>query len=272
MKINQIKLERYSASIKHPYHIQDPSPWPQLMSTSGQITAFGLVTWMSSSDTTVQQIGSMMTSVIFISWWRDVLREAVGGKHTEVVRKGLTIGQLLFLVSEIMLFFSFFWAFFHSSQAPNIEQGVEWPPQDIHTIDPWSIPLQGTFILLSSGFTVTQAHHAIRGAKKDLTCLSQFITVLQGCIFVFLQFTEYSVSEYTMSDSVYGSAFYMTTGLHGIHVIVGTLFLFICFVRLVLDQYTYDHHQGFEFAIFYWHLVDLVWFFVFFSYYWWGSL
>lgn len=259
-------------TLKHPYHILDPSPWPILMSISGMVTAFGLVNWIAGTGNTMVLTGGVMTLLVFICWWRDVLREASGGKHTKLVQQGLTIGLLQFLVSEIMLFFSFFWAFFHSSLSPNIELGADWPPEDINPIDPWSIPLQGTCVLQSSGFTVTLAHHAIRSGNKDLTLLSLAITVIQGAYFVYLQFGEYSNSEFTFSDSVYGSAFYMTTGLHGIHVIVGTQFLQVCLIRLIRDFYTSEHHQGFEFAIFYWHLVDLVWFFVFFSYYWWGSL
>ena len=170
-----------------------------------------------------------------------------------------------------MLFFSLFWGYFHSSLSPAIELGGIWPPTGIKSIDPWSIPLLGSLILVSSGFTITLAHHSTRYGNKDLTLIGFFITILLGFLFVFFQITEYSLSEYTFSDSVFGSIFYLTTGLHGLHVIIGVLFLFVIFIRLILDQITIEHHLGLEFSIYYWHLVDLVWFFVFISFYWWGS-
>jgi heme/copper-type cytochrome/quinol oxidase subunit 3 len=257
--------------LRHPYHLVDPSPWPLLMGTSGLIFTLGLVCWFTGTNSTVVVLGLISGLVVFIGWWRDVLREAHGGYHTKYVQKGLTIGMLLFLVSEVMLFFSLFWAYFHSSLSPTIELGSQWPPVAVRAIDPWGIPLLGSIVLLSSGFTVTLAHHAVRCGDKDMTIVGLFLTILLGLFFVSLQGNEYYNGEYTMSDSVFGSVFYMTTGLHGIHVIVGVIFLTVCFFRLVMDLFTSEHHLGFEFAIFYWHLVDLVWFFVFTCFYWWGS-
>jgi cytochrome c oxidase subunit 3 len=170
-----------------------------------------------------------------------------------------------------MLFFSLFWGYFHSSLSPTFELGGIWPPTGINSIDPWSIPLLGSLLLVSSGFTVTLAHHSIRYGDKDLTLIGFILTIILGLAFVFFQGQEYYLSEYTFSDSVFGSIFFLTTGLHGLHVIVGVLFLIVVFIRLIFDQVTIEHHLGLEFAIFYWHLVDLVWFFVFISFYWWGS-
>lgn len=255
----------------HPYHLVEPSPWPIIMAFAGFIFTSGLVCWMAGITHLIAQIGVALVFQVSFAWWRDVQRESYAGYHTKFVQKGLIIGVLLFQISEIMLFFSQFWAYFHSSLSPTVELGGQWPPIAIRAIDPWGIPLLGSIILLSSGFTVTLAHHAIRARDKDSTVQGLFLTILQGFAFVALQANEYYLGEYTISDSVFGTVFYMTTGLHGIHVIVGALFLVVCFIRLLRDQYTSEHHLGFEFAIFYWHLVDLVWFFVFTCFYWWGS-
>jgi len=212
----------------------------------------------------------LLIALISVLWWRDVIREAAGGYHTTTVQRGLLIGFLLFLLSEIMLFFSFFWAFFNSSLSPGVEIGAVWPPVGIHAIDPWSLPLLGTCVLLASGFTVTAAHHAIVGGNKYSAIISLAFTVILGALFVFLQANEYYYSGFTIADSVFGSAFYMTTGLHGLHVIAGTIFLTVGLVRLFRDSFTSEHHLGVEFSIYYWHLVDVVWLFVFLFYYCWG--
>ena len=170
-----------------------------------------------------------------------------------------------------MLFFSFFWAFFHSSLAPSIELGAIWPPVGIKTIETWSVPLLGSCILLASGFVLTISHHAIVLGNKHLTLVSLFFTILLGATFLFFQFNEYRFGGFTISDSVFGSVFYFLTGLHGLHVIAGVLFLFFCWLRLYFDHFTTEHFLGFDFAIWYWHLVDVVWLFLFICVYWWGS-
>lgn len=171
-----------------------------------------------------------------------------------------------------MLFSSFFWAFFHSSLAPTIELGIQWPPLGINAVNTWAIPLLGSTILVASGFILTIAHHALISGNKTLSLWMTAITVIFGFLFLFLQYNEYSYGEVTISDSVYGSVFYMTTGLHALHVIVGVLFLLICHIRIFYDHFSTEHHIGYEFAIYYWHLVDVVWLLVFVIFYWWGSL
>jgi cytochrome c oxidase subunit 3 len=170
-----------------------------------------------------------------------------------------------------MLFSSFFWAFFHSSLAPTIELGVMWPPEGINPVNTWALPLLGSTVLVASGFVLTIGHHALIYGNKILSLWMTGITVILGALFLFLQANEYYYGEVTISDSVYGSVFYMTTGLHALHVIIGVLFLFISYLRILFDHFTTEHHVGFEFAIYYWHLVDVVWLFVFLSYYWWTS-
>lgn len=256
--------------LKHPYHLVDVSPWPFLLSITLLSAAMSMVNWLTH-NTTALLLQILIILLISYQWWRDVVREARAGYHTSVVQKGILIGFLLFLLSEIMLFFSFFWAFFHSSLAPSVELGAYWPPIGISAVNPWAIPLLGSTVLLASGFILTLGHHSLILGNKNLTLISMIYTVLLGALFLFLQYNEYYYGEFTISDSVYGSVFYMTTGLHALHVIVGVLFLAIATIRIYLDQYTTEHHLGFEFAIYYWHLVDVVWLLVFLIYYWWGS-
>lgn len=255
--------------LRHPYHLVDPSPWPLLLSLSALLVALGVVQALGGHGGTTLTLALPALLAVVAGWWRDVLRE--GGAHTRLVRRGLTMGFVLFLVSEVMLFFSFFWAYFHSALSPAMELGGSWPPVGLRAVDPWGIPLLGSLLLLTSGFTVTVAHHAIRFGSKAVTATALGATVLLGALFVALQGYEYYHGEYTLSDGVFGSVFYLTTGLHGTHVGVGVLFLTVCLVRLLRDRFTAERHLGFESAILYWHLVDLVWFFVFTTYYWWGS-
>lgn len=217
-------------------------------------------------------LGFFMILFMMFCWWRDIIREGTfEGQHTKSVQAGLKMGMLLFIVSEIMFFFAFFWAFFHSSFNPNLALGGVWPPIYITTLDPWQIPLLNTCLLLSSGASVTWAHHAIVGGSKFQASVALVFTVLLAIIFTALQGFEYITAPFTISDSVYGSCFYMATGFHGFHVMVGTLFLIVCFCRLNLNHFTREHHFGFEAAAWYWHFVDIVWLFLFITVYWWGS-
>lgn len=243
------------------FHIVDHSPWPLYVSIC-------LASLVLSAAPLLPAV-----SLLFITflWFRDIIRESKQGFHTVVVQKGLRLSFILFLITEIMLFFSFFWSFFHSSLSPSIALGLIWPPAGIEAIQYTGTALLGSFLLLSSGFFVTLSHHAFVCNLKSLCLIHGGITVLLGSLFVVAQFNEYESSSFTISDSVFGSVFYMTTGLHGLHVIIGVLFLAVSYARIYLDHLTLEHHLGFEFAIFYYHLVDIIWLFVFFTYYWWGS-
>ena len=212
---------------------------------------------------------------ILLFWWRDVIRESTGGFHTTAVQRGLLLGFVLFLLSEVMLFLSFFWAFFHSSLSPAIELANVWPPLGVNGVNPWAIPFLGSGVLLASGFLLTLSHLSARrhsATGKDYTLFTLLITVMLGVLFLILQYNEYRWGEFTIADSVFGSIFYMTTGLHALHVIVGVIFLAVALVRIARDSITADHHLGLEFAIFYWHLVDGVWLVVFLLFYWWCAV
>ena len=218
------------------------------------------------------QFGFLMILFMMYCWWRDIVREAtLEGQHTKTVQSGLKMGMILFIVSEIMFFFAFFWAFFHSSFNPSLAIGGIWPPAYIVTLDPWKIPLLNTVLLLSSGATITWAHIAIKAQKSIDSLITLGLTIGLAVIFSLLQGFEYVTAPFSISDSVYGSSFYMATGFHGFHVLVGTCFLTVCLIRLCFNHFTKEHHFGFEAAAWYWHFVDVVWLFLFITIYWWGS-
>nr|YP_010486852.1 Cytochrome c oxidase subunit 3 [Poliometra prolixa]UWI54396.1 cytochrome c oxidase subunit 3 [Poliometra prolixa] len=259
-------------SHQHPYHLVDQSPWPITASLGALISTIGLVLWFQGFGFFVTFLGLSSLLVVSVFWWRDVIREATfQGNHTSYVGVGLRFGMVLFITSEVLFFFAFFWAFFHSSLAPSVELGVCWPPVGIEPLNPFLVPLLNTAVLLSSGVTVTWCHHSIlekgwAGAVQGL-----FFTVLLGLYFTGLQAWEYYDAPFTISDSVYGSTFFVATGFHGLHVIIGTTFLLVCFFRLIVSHFSSLHHFGFEAAAWYWHFVDVVWLFLFISIYWWGS-
>lgn len=260
---------------RHPYHIVTPSPWPILSSLAAFTITTGAVMYMHRYEggAFTLSFGLIFLTLILCCWWRDVIREATfEGMHTEPVQRTLKLGFLLFILSEVMFFFSFFWAFFHSSISPAIEIGGIWPPNGIAVFSPWGVPLLNTYILLYSGITVTLAHYAVISGDFDSACTGLSLTVFYGVIFTFLQFLEYKNATFTITDGIYGSTFYMSTGFHGFHVIIGTLFLLVCFLRLWRGHFTRTHHVGLECAIWYWHFVDVVWLFLYASIYCWGGL
>jgi cytochrome c oxidase subunit 3 len=258
---------------KHGFHLVDPSPWAITAASSVFGLTLGLAAWFNGySNGFLGVISLISLIVVSILWWRDVLRESVyQGHHTKNVQKGITLGMILFIVSEIMLFAGFFWSFFHSALAPSVELGGIWVPRGIEVLDPFGIPFLNTLILLSSGLSVTWSHYAILLNLRQQTEISLGITIVLALIFTALQGYEYVSSTFTISDSVYGSCFYLLTGLHGLHVIVGTIFLAVCLARSMDGHFRKDHHLGFELAAIYFHFVDVVWLLVFVVVYYWGS-
>jgi cytochrome c oxidase subunit 3 len=260
---------------KHLYHLVDPSPWPIVTSISASSTLAGAVMYMHSIQNGffVLVLGLIVSLFSVGLWWRDVIREATyEGHHTSVVQKGLRFGMILFIVSEIMFFVAFFWAFFHSSLSPTIEIGSIWPPAGIIPFNPWQVPFLNTIILLSSGATITWAHHAILAGRRDQALLGLECTIGLAIAFTSLQVYEYMEASFSIADGIYGSTFFMATGFHGFHVIIGTIFITVCTIRLYYYQFTREHHFGFEAAAWYWHFVDVVWLFLFVSIYWWGAI
>jgi len=257
-----------------PFHLVDPSPWPILLSFSLLNMAIGAVLSMHGFQNggALLTLGFILTASGMTLWFRDVITEGTYlGHHTKQVKNGLMIGVLLFIVSEVFAFLSIFWAFFHSSLSPAIEIGGSWPPLGITPLDPFAIPLLNTFLLLSSGAFITYGHHALIAGNRKGAIDGVFFCIILAIIFTALQYYEYSEAAFTMSDSVYGSAFFASTGLHGLHVIVGTIFILVGFIRIINYQLTNSHHQGFEASILYWHFVDVVWLFLFVAVYFWGG-
>nr|APX40660.1 cytochrome c oxidase subunit 3 [Mantura chrysanthemi] len=256
----------------HPFHLVDVSPWPLFGALGAMTTMMGLIKWFHLYNNNLLMIGLMITSLIMFQWWRDVTREGTyQGLHTLKVTKGLRWGMILFITSEILFFVSFFWAFFHSALTPSIEIGMQWPPKGIVSFNPIEIPLLNTLILLTSGLTITWAHHSLMENNFNQTLQGLALTVILGIYFSILQGYEYIEAPFTIADSVYGSTFFMATGFHGLHVLIGTTFLLICLIRHYLNHFSSIHHFGFEAAAWYWHFVDVVWLFLYISIYWWGG-
>nr|ATI10825.1 cytochrome c oxidase subunit 3 [Cryptophyllium tibetense] len=255
-----------------PYHLVEMSPWPLVGAMSMMLTMIGAVAMFQQKSTTIMLMGMMMTALMMMQWWRDMIRESTYmGLHTKLVIISLQWGMIMFIISEIMFFSSFFWAFFHSSLSPTLQIGSIWPPSGIMPFNPLQIPMLNTMILLTSGVTMTWAHHSM--LNNNMTEMNQglMITIIMGVYFTGLQYFEYKESPFTISDSIYGSTFFMATGFHGIHVIIGSTFLMTCMKRQLNYQFSKTHHMGFEAAAWYWHFVDVVWLFLYISIYWWGN-
>ena len=294
----------------HDYHLVDPSPWPLLASAGAFVLAVGAIIWMRTSQggvfgltgPTVFYLGLASVVAVAYFWWRDVVREANRGDHTPVVQLHLRYGMILFIASEVMFFVAWFWAFFDAALFPggvhplpitmpdgaiaesseivgqverNALTGGQWPPVPsdfFHsTFDPWGLPLVNTLILLLSGTTVTWAHHALLNDDRKGLIWGLTLTVVLGVFFTLLQAFEYGHAAFSYSGHIYGATFFMATGFHGAHVIIGTIFLFVCLMRALKGQFTPKQHFGFEAAAWYWHFVDVVWLFLFACIYVWAA-
>nr|YP_010535576.1 cytochrome c oxidase subunit III [Otobius lagophilus]UYB78384.1 cytochrome c oxidase subunit III [Otobius lagophilus]UYB78397.1 cytochrome c oxidase subunit III [Otobius lagophilus]UYL27137.1 cytochrome c oxidase subunit III [Otobius lagophilus] len=255
----------------HPFHLVNKSPWPLTGSLAAFSFMIGMINMMHFSKFNIISLAIFISLLTMFQWWRDICREAsFQGNHTLMVTKNMKWGMILFIISEIFFFLSFFWAFFHSSLSPNIEIGSQWPPIGIHPFNPFSIPLLNTSILLSSGISITWSHHALMNKNYSESLKALLLTILLGLLFTFLQGWEYKQASFSISDSIYGSTFFMATGFHGLHVIIGSSFLLVISIRLFLNHFSKSHHFGFEASAWYWHFVDVVWLFLFTFIYWWA--
>lgn len=266
----------HSAShYKHPYHLVDPSPWPLVGSFSAGGLVLGIVLYAHYGTLWLLILGLLSVLFTMFMWWRDVIRESLTpGLHTAVVRIGLRYGMVLFIASEVMFFVAFFWAYFHYALFPeHVANAAEaiWPPQGILTFDPFSLPFLNTMILLLSGCTVTWAHHSLLHGDRKSLVQGLALTVFLGVCFTGLQAWEYAVAPFSFTGGIYPSTFFLATGFHGFHVIVGTIFLAVCLFRAMRGHFTPERHFGFEAAAWYWHFVDVVWLFLFVCIYWWGA-
>ena len=275
-----------SGDVKHDYHLVNPSPWPLIGSLAVLTLAVGGVTYMKGlfglekGTWWLMALGFAMVAYVMIGWWREVAKEGALGDHTPVVSIGLRYGMILFIASEVMFFVAWFWGFFEFTiydqarvgdtwdatnplYADALSRFQDWPPVGVETFDPFHLPLINTLVLLLSGTTVTWAHHALQHNDRSGAKLGLLLTILLGMGFTALQVIEYSHAGFTYDGTLYGSAFFMATGFHGAHVVIGTIFLAVCLMRLMMGGMTPKHHLGFEFAAWYWHFVDVVWLFLF---------
>lgn len=258
----------------HPYHMVSPSVWPFKTSYSLFIFALALVSSFTGFVKAIYMCFiAGFTLVLSMSlWFRDVISEGTYlGNHTLAVQKGLSLGMGLFIASEALFFLGIFWAFFHSALSPTMELGAKWPPLGIEAINPFELPLLNTVLLLSSGASVTYAHHSLIQGNRIACLFGLIYTVGLALAFTFFQGLEYTVSSFTLSDGTYASCFYFGTGFHGLHVIIGTAFLMVGLWRFTCYHLTDNHHLGLELGILYWHFVDIVWLFLYISMYYWGS-
>ncbi|MAK60589.1 MAG: cytochrome c oxidase subunit 3 [Ponticaulis sp.] len=290
------------AEVKHDYHLVNPSPWPLiasvgvfLLALGGVIFMKGLVdpvdgeslgffsyignTMLTGGKPWIMLLGLLVIIWVMFGWWGDVIKESRDGDHTPVVQIGLRYGMILFILSEVMFFVAWFWSFFemaifHGARAggtwdanseyfTNLQAWANWPPPGVETFDPFHLPLINTLILLLSGTTVTWAHHAIQHDDREGTRNGLLITVILGAIFTCVQVYEYASAQFTFDGSLYGASFFMATGFHGAHVLIGTIFLIVCLIRILAGQMDAKKHFGFEAAAWYWHFVDVVWLFLF---------
>jgi len=258
----------------HLYHIVDISPWPLSVAVATLLLTSGLVCYMHrvSNGMFLFLLGMFILIVSLFVWWRDVIRESTyQGNHTLIVQRGLKIGFVLFICSEVVFFGGFFWAFFHSSLSPSILLGSVWPPVNIVGLNAFGVPMLNTAILLLSGFSITWVHFSIIYGDAVEANYGFLVTLSLAIFFTLLQIGEYLTAPFNISDSVYGSAFFSLTGLHGFHVIIGSIFIAVCYFRFLNNEFTTKHHLGFEFASWYWHSVDVVWLFLYAFVYLWGN-
>jgi len=257
---------------KRPFHLVEVSPWPLYASIRALGLTFGGIYWWHFNKVKILCLALIFKLLISFCWFGDVIKENMSGFHKRVVVFGFQLGMILFILSEVLFFFSFFWSYFHNCWGPQMELGYFWPPYGFKNvvIDPFSIPLLKTVVLLSSGARVTWAHHSLVNQDYDNALIGLGITVFLGCYFLFLQGNEYFLSPFSLKSTVYGTVFFMLTGFHGFHVTIGTILLIVCFFRHFLVHFSNIQHVGFEASAWYWHFVDVVWLFLYFFIYWYG--
>jgi len=273
--------------VKHDYHLVNPSPWPLFGSVAALVLTMGGVMWMKGlfglpkHTWWMLALGFLMVIATMVFWWSDVVKEGNEGDHTPVVSIGLRYGMILFIASEVMFFVAWFWIFFemalfhqHRTLSPleDVQTAwAHWPPKGVEAVPPFQLPLVNTLTLLTSGTTVTWAHHALQVGDRKSAKIGLLLTILLGVLFTSIQAYEYThilteklfYSPEAANSGLYGSAFFMATGFHGFHVLIGTIFLTVCLIRLMNGGFTPQKHFGFEAAAWYWHFVDVVWLFLF---------
>nr|QBO27204.1 cytochrome oxidase subunit III [Appendiseta robiniae] len=258
--------------INQPYFLLNLSPWPIMMSINSfnlMISNIMMMNFKMNFSILLNLINILLISTL---WWRDIIRESTfQGNHNFYIMNLIKLSMILFIISEMFLFISFFWNFLHNSLAPSIELGLNWPPKNIQFFNPLLIPMLNTIILLTSSFTITLSHFYLMNNNKTKTMKFLNLTIILSIYFLFLQVIEYNEATFTFSDSIFGSSFYIATGFHGMHVIIGTIFLSMNLVRMIKLHFSFIHHISFELAAWYWHFIDIIWLFLYMTFYWWNN-
>ncbi len=287
-----------AGNVNHDYHILEPDIWPLVGSMSALMFTSGMILWLNpdvfgESGWVVMGLGLAGLLATFFMWFKNVVSEAERGDHTPVVQLHMRYGMILFIASEVMFFVGWFWSFFDFALFPEplvvtaagtAEQmtenlfltdtsatGSALVPEGMEVLDAFSLPLLNTLILLCSGTTVTWAHHSLIHGDREGLKQGLWATIALGVLFSAIQAYEYSIAPFNFGQNTYSSAFYMATGFHGFHVLIGTIFLGVCLYRTYIGHFTSRQHFGFEAAAWYWHFVDVVWLFLFIAIYIWGG-
>lgn len=264
-----MKISIYKFNKNHPFHLTTNRPWPLIISFNIINFLFRNVIRLNSKFSLINLFFILTLILTLYQWWRDLVRERTfQGFHTLNILNIIKFRIIIFIISELFFFISFFWTFLHSSISPSIEIGNLWPPKIIKIFNPYDIPLLNSIILISSGLTITWRHHLIKNNSKKCILLLK-ITIFLGIYFSILQYFEYKEAHFSFNDRIFGSIFFIATGFHGIHVIIGTIFLIISHLRLSKNHISIIHHLNFDLSSWYWHFVDVIWLILYILIYWW---
>nr|ALJ93771.1 cytochrome c oxidase subunit III [Megachile strupigera] len=256
---------------KHPFHLVTISPWPLICSLNSFNLMITLIIWFYFKIYWMMMINFTMLMLSMFLWWRDIIRESTyQGQHSQTIKKMLKFSMILFIISELMFFISFFWTYFHMMLSPSIEIGMNWPPKNIIMFNPYKFPLLNSLILISSGMTLTWSHYCLMNKKYFMSKILLFLTIMLGMIFSFIQYIEYYEAPFSINDSTFSSIFFLMTGFHGLHVFIGIIFLLTCFIRMLMNHFSNYHHFNFESSSWYWHFVDVIWLLLYIIIYWWN--
>jgi len=262
---------RTSLGRKHLVGLTGDSLWPIVLRLSVAGLLFSNIIWWRIGNFWFTVLVSLVLCSLSFLWRRDLGRESnFLGKHTRLTQVSLKVGMAFFIFSEVMFFFRFFWTYLHFSLNPVADVGLIWPAVGTLRLDPLSVPLLNTLILVSSGATLTVSHHLLM-VRDSTSVYWLMLTLGLGVFFTICQLFEYGISSFMFFRSNYGRIFFIATGFHGLHVFVGSLLLFISLLKMCSVRYTRWHHVRFELSAWYWHFVDVVWLFLYTIVYWWSS-
>nr|AZL93184.1 cytochrome c oxidase subunit 3 [Diapriidae sp. ZJUH_2016010] len=253
----------------HPYHIVSNSPWPIIFSINLMNFIISNLLMMNMKNNKFLLIMMMLLIIIMMNWWKNLMLESLmQGFRTIKCKIMMKFSMILFILSEIMFFMSMFWCYMHMYLSPSIEIGSIWPPKNIEMFNPFLIPLINSIILITSGMTLTYSHYLMINNKFIKSIIYMYMTIILGMMFTTIQIYEYKMSFFNISDSIYGSIFFMLTGFHGLHVIIGTIFL-ITSLKNMYNKFSKMNNLSFELSSWYWHFVDFIWLMVYTLVYWW---